>query len=78
MQQPSPQLFADESRDPLGIAGASGLSQGRMAEIDAEIERVLLGEDSDEELEAALRTSEADLIRAMAGSNAHFMGGGLF
>ncbi|CAE7328763.1 Nphp3 [Symbiodinium necroappetens] len=78
MQQPSPQLFAAENRDPLGIAGASGLSQGRMAEIDAEIERVLLGEDSDEELEAALRTSEADLIRAMAGNNAHFMGGGLF
>ena len=78
MQQPSPQLFAAENRDPLGIAAASGLSQGRMAEIDAEIERVLLGEDSDEELEAALRTSEADLIRAMAGSNAHFMGGGLF
>ena len=50
-----------------------------MAEIDAEIDRVLLGEDSDEELwRLILSTSEADLIRTMAGHNAHFMEGGLF
>ena len=39
----------------LEMSGLSGLSPAQNAQLDADIERVLLGEDSDEELEAALR-----------------------